>query len=324
MTLMGLGVFFYFARFRDKLISFMLVGGSTIIIGSLLAFYFSMNPQVKLWDNIYPLDFMLAGTILEFFVFSFGLSYKIQRSNTYNTNLQSQLNQEREKKLNRLTQKLTKAETDRRIMAVELKSLRSQLNPHFLFNSLNSLKKYILKNEIASASNYIDRFASLIRKMLSSSRKNLISLKDEIEALSLYLELENERLGFDLIWTIVVDEKLDTDEVMIPPILIQPFVENAIWHGLINKPTGSKQLDIIFSNKNHLEILIIDNGIGIKAAKEIQTTVNKEKHNSLGTQMIQERIELIKKFYNVEASLKINETPEKGGTEICIILPSLT
>lgn len=330
MSIIGLGILIYFFMNRNELVSYLLLGGGALTIGSSLALLFSHYPNLLKWEGIYPLDFMIAGTIIEFFIFSFGLSYKMHIENTKFGKLQNELNKQlidkqniREKKLSSLAEQLSQVENDRKNMAVELKSLRSQLNPHFLFNSLNSLKKYILKNEINNATLYIDKFASLIRKMLSSSRKSLISLKDEIDALSIYLELENERLGFELKWEIIVDESLDTDEVFIPPILIQPFAENAIWHGLINKTDGIKELSISFEDKQPLQITIRDNGIGIKAAKELKSSMNNGKRKSLGTQMIQERIELIKKFYKVDASLKINEHPKGGGTEIQINIPEL-
>ena len=330
MALIGIGTLIYFYCNRNTLVSFMLWGGGFLLLGSSLALLFSNYPNLLDGQAIYPLDFMIAGTIIEFFIFSFGLSYKMQRESRKFGQLQEKLNKQllnnqliREKKLNSLAEQLSLAENERKNMAVELKSLRSQLNPHFLFNSLNSLKKYILKNDITNASLYIDKFASLIRKMLSSSRKNLISLKDEIDSLSLYLELENERLGFELKWEIIVDESLDIEEVYIPPILIQPFAENAIWHGLINKTKGIKELSIHFEDKKPLKITIKDNGIGITAAKQLKSNSTKNNRKSLGTKMIQERIELIKKFYNVNASLKIIENPNRGGTEIQINIPEL-
>ncbi|MDX1407562.1 MAG: histidine kinase, partial [Saprospiraceae bacterium] len=148
----------------------------------------------------------------------------------------------------------------------ELTALRAQMNPHFLFNSLNSINWYIIKNQPKEASRYLTRFSKLVRQILEFSKSETITLEQELDCLRMYIDLERMRFEQAFHVSIQVDAVIDAGHTRIPPLVIQPFVENAIWHGLMRKE-GDKRLDICVGSRNsQLHIQVIDNGIGRKAA----------------------------------------------------------
>jgi streptogramin lyase len=215
------------------------------------------------------------------------------------------------------------AEYERQLAQTEMAALRSQLNPHFLFNSLNSIKHYIITNEPRTATRYLNKFAALMRLALDNSRDSFITLKAEIEFISLFLELEQVRLGEKLSYRLVVDPGLDVNIHKIPPMLLQPFIENAIWHGILNKPSAGHLLIQIEPHGDKLKIRIEDDGIGRKASATIHPEHSTRK--SLGLKLITDRLELLHKMYSAETSIHITDlTDEKGqasGTRVEIILP---
>lgn len=176
-----------------------------------------------------------------------------------------------------------------------LQSLRLQMNPHFLFNALNSVQQMILANEEMIATKYLSRFSKLLRAILVHSDKETITLKEELEILHLYVELESIRFKEAFKYKIICDDSIDTDEVKVPTLLIQPFVENAIWHGLMHKETD-RQLVIEFTEKGEwLTCVVQDNGVGRKKAQEIKgLTLNGSKHQSKGISVSTERLKSMK------------------------------
>ena len=165
----------------------------------------------------------------------------------------------------------------RQLQDSELAALRAQMNPHFMFNSMNSIQQFINQNDTRSANLYLARFANLIRGILDSSRRKSIQLSKEIELLDLYLNLEKMRLGGSLDYQITKDPEVESDWIKIPAMLIQPYVENAIIHGLFHKE-GEKRLSIHFSmsTEKDLHCTIQDNGIGRKKAAEIKKKPKRE------------------------------------------------
>ncbi|MCB0616605.1 MAG: histidine kinase, partial [Phaeodactylibacter sp.] len=164
-----------------------------------------------------------------------------------------------------------KAEFEKRLADVEMSALRAQMNPHFLFNSLNSIDSFIIRNETQKASEYLNNFARLIRLILQNSRSNYVSLKDEVEAIELYLQMENLRFRDKFTYEVRIDECIELSSIDIPPMLIQPYIENAIWHGLMHKEDKS-QGKVTFSvakENGFLQCVIEDNGIGREQAKEL-------------------------------------------------------
>jgi ligand-binding sensor domain-containing protein/two-component sensor histidine kinase len=149
---------------------------------------------------------------------------------------------------------------------LENKALRSQMNPHFIFNSLNSINSYIIKNKTDEASAFVSKFARLIRLILDNSMESTVLLEKELMALNLYIEIENKRFENKFSWEINVGENVNTAHLLVPPMVIQPYVENAIWHGLLHKDAPGKLLISIRKHEEYLEISIEDNGVGRSAA----------------------------------------------------------
>ena len=207
---------------------------------------------------------------------------------------------------------------------LELKALSSQMNPHFLFNSLNSIKSLINQNKNADASTFIIRYSRLVRKILNNSRSKFVRLQEEVDVIRLYLELEKLRLGDSFTYDIQMDKEIAADFIEIPPALLQPYVENSIWHGLLNKENSSKHLSIKISKKeDFLDIRIIDNGIGRKASEAIQSQ-SRLKKKSLGTIISKERVDLISDVYGYKSTVDfIDLLDAKGnpsGTEVRMLL----
>ncbi|MGB4846428.1 MAG: histidine kinase, partial [Saprospiraceae bacterium] len=198
-----------------------------------------------------------------------------------------------------------------------LQSLRLQMNPHFLFNALNSIQQMILANEEMVATKYLSRFSKLLRSILIHSDKETISLKEELDILKLYVELESVRFKDAFTYEIDCDEDIDTDEVKIPTLLIQPFVENAIWHGLMHKE-GMRKLKISFTDEGeYVKCIIEDNGIGRQKASELKISTGQDKkHTSKGIEVSLERLKAIQKNGGMSGSMQIIDLKDKDGQGI--------
>lgn len=222
------------------------------------------------------------------------------------------------------SKKVMKAEFEKRLANVELNALRAQMNPHFIFNCLNSIDYYILKNETEQASDYLNRFSRLIRLILQNSRSNNVNLRDELESLKLYIEMESLRFEEQFDYCVKIQKDLNLDEIEVPPMLLQPYVENAIWHGLVQKE-GKGRLELVITRKNgHLHCVIQDNGIGREASQALKskTATNRK---SMGMQIADDRIGMINKLYNSNASITVtdlrNGEGEALGTRVDIEIP---
>ena len=201
---------------------------------------------------------------------------------------------ENELQIQKLESDKAKAELQQEATELEMQALRAQMNPHFIFNCLSSINRFILKNESETASDYLTKFSRLIRMVLNNSNKTLIVLEDELEMLRLYLDLERLRFKNSFDYTISFHNNFDAASIFLPPLLLQPFAENAIWHGLMNKE-GHGELDVAFELKNSiLNCYITDNGVGRKMAEELKSK-SAEKQKSRGMQITAERIALLNK-----------------------------
>ena len=211
-----------------------------------------------------------------------------------------------------------------RLVFSQLTALRSQMNPHFLYNVLNSLQGLIYSKKINEAGDYVSKFSDHLRQVLDQSSKQEISISDEIESLKLYLELEKLRFGEDFSFSI--EKRSDIEDLtMIPSMVIQPFVENAIKHGLMHI-NGLKKLEIIFekNDQQQLLILIIDNGIGWKAANELNAK-RKDKPNSFALSAIENRLGLLSNYYDEPITFKhedIVKEQKVSGTKITLVIPN--
>ncbi|MEO5945265.1 MAG: histidine kinase [Chitinophagaceae bacterium] len=207
-----------------------------------------------------------------------------------------------------------------------LEALRSQMNPHFIFNSLNAIQECILTNKVDAAYEYLSKFSKLQRMVLNNSSKEFIPFNSELEMLQLYLSLESLRFSQSFTYKIEVDNNVDTDDLTIPPMLIQPYVENAIWHGLRNK-TGDKLISIICKEEEGMLIITIDdNGIGRKEAAIIKAKkLGAAQMESKGTGLTEQRADLLSVKYKANIYIntvdKVNEQHEALGTTVTIMLP---
>jgi ligand-binding sensor domain-containing protein/putative methionine-R-sulfoxide reductase with GAF domain len=205
-------------------------------------------------------------------------------------------------------------ENKQKAIESRLQSLRLQMNPHFLFNALNSVQQMILANEEMVATKYLSRFSKLLRTILVHSDKETISLKEELDILNLYVELESIRFKESFNYQIICDEEIDSDEIKIPTLLVQPFVENAIWHGLMHKE-GNRELKVDFTEeKDFIKCVIEDNGIGRKKAADMKMTTGQEKkHTSKGIEVSKERLRTMKTKEGVEGSIEIIDLVDENG-----------
>ena len=193
----------------------------------------------------------------------------------------------------KLKERAEKIELEKKMIELELKALRSQMSPHFIFNILNSIQHFMLQNNFKETNKYLTQFAKLIRIVLNLSEKNIITIGEELEMLKLYMNLEKMRFenGFD--YEVVLGKDIDEDYDEIPSMLIQPYVENAIWHGLMNKTSKGKIFISIEIKAGYLFCIIEDNGVGLKKAKEIKAKRKKMKHKSIGMRITKDRLDLL-------------------------------
>ncbi len=204
-----------------------------------------------------------------------------------------------------------------------LRSLRSQMNPHFIFNSLNSVNSFIAKNDERSANKYLSEFSRLMRAVLENSKHDFVTLAGEVEILRLYLGLEHFRFQDKFEYEFNVDSEIDMDQIQIPPMLVQPFIENAVWHGLRYKENkGFLKVDIVKSGKV-LKVTIADNGIGREKSRELKT-VNQMKQESTGMRNIQSRIDIINEVHGSKYKVNIKDLENDGfaaGTLVELEIP---
>jgi len=217
-----------------------------------------------------------------------------------------------------------RTEINKQYAELELRALQAQMNPHFMFNCLNSIKYFIATNDGASASIYLSKFSQMIRLFLENSNSNSIKLKNEINLLTLYIEMEKLRLEDSFLFQIEIDPLLDTEETEVPSMLLQPFVENAIHHGLRNgKKNGILKLYFGLEGKI-LKIAIDDNGVGREKARELKQQSNKE-HASMGMSLTKERVATINFIENTHIEIqiedKVNSRNEAEGTTVLITIP---
>lgn len=203
-------------------------------------------------------------------------------------------------------------------------SLTRQMDPHFVFNSLNSIQSYIMKNDRIEASSYLSKFSKLMRLILSNSQTSIIRLQDEITALNLYLELESLRFQHKFEFEILVSPDLDANLAYIPAFLVQPFVENSIWHGIMYLE-GQGRITVRFNRKgDQIECIIDDNGIGRERSAAIKNESGRDRA-SLGIQLVESRLKLLSKVYNIEMKVVFvdlyDEKGVSGGTQVIINLP---
>jgi sensor histidine kinase YesM len=297
-----------------------------------------MNYELFLIIN-FPIVFLMLGLVIEAICFSFALTYRSKLVLIEKNKLQENYNQQLKDALQQRSteleaqnkvveaQKIKQVETafEHKIAETEMIALRAQMNPHFIFNCLNSIKLYTLENDSQTASEYLTKFSQLIRLVLENSRSEKVTLQKELETLKLYIELEAMRFKDKVQYKINVVPHIDQQYIEIPPLLLQPYVENAIWHGLMHKRDGGNiTIDIAQPSEYLLHIEITDDGIGREMAKEHKSK-SATRQKSFGLKMTSERLDAINHIYQTKTEVKIVDLVDTdglaAGTKVIIEIP---
>jgi LytS/YehU family sensor histidine kinase len=216
------------------------------------------------------------------------------------------------------------AELRQKTGELEMQALRAQMNPHFVFNSLNAINRFILQNNKTQASEYLTKFSRLVRMILQNSQSPLITLESELDSLRLYLELEALRFDNRFEYKISVPKDLDIDILKVPPLIIQPYAENAIWHGLMHKEEkGHLEIDITQEGETLL-FRIKDDGIG-RQQSAAMTSKSATRHKSMGLKITADRIAMLHRSVSTQSPVVINDLVNAdgspAGTEVIITIP---
>jgi sensor histidine kinase YesM len=297
-----------------------------------------MNYELFLVIN-FAIVFLMLGLVIEAICFSFALTYRSKLVLLEKNKLQENYNQQLQAALQQRTteletqnkvveaQKIKQVQTEfeHKIAETEMIALRAQMNPHFIFNCLNSIKLYTLENDSQTASEYLTKFSQLIRLVLENSRSEKVTLQKELETLKLYIDLEAMRFKDKVQYQINVVPHIDQQYIEIPPLLLQPYVENAIWHGLMHKPEGGNiTIDISQPEEYLLHIEISDDGIGREMAKEHKSK-SATRQKSFGLKMTSERLDAINHIYHTKTEVKIVDLVDTegnaAGTKVIIEIP---
>jgi sensor histidine kinase YesM len=230
----------------------------------------------------------------------------------------------KESELQKLESNKAKTELQKKAAELEMQALRAQMNPHFIFNSLNSINRYIVLNNKTEASACLVKFSKLVRLILQNSASSLIPLEQELEALKLYLELEAVRYNYRFSFDICIQPDLDVAALKVPPLIIQPYAENAIWHGLMHKEQNGSLHIAVFEEQGWLCYKILDDGVGRNKASELQTT-SPSKRKSMGMQITASRINMLAQKETSETLITTTDLAgpdgNAAGTEVLVKIP---
>jgi len=200
------------------------------------------------------------------------------------------------------------------VAETELKALRSQMNPHFIFNSLNSIRDYMHKNDMKAAEGYLMKFAKLTRSILENSEKNWITLEEDLELMKIYIEIESMRLRSPIASKIEIDGDVDPENTLVPPMILQPFIENSIWHGVSQKEGMGELVIKVRTDGEFLICEVDDNGIGRQKSIEMKTT-----KKSMGLKITQSRLEILNRLKDKKGSFQVHD--KEVGTSVEVKLP---
>jgi ligand-binding sensor domain-containing protein len=213
-----------------------------------------------------------------------------------------------------------KTEFNKKLAEIEMTALRAQMNPHFLFNCLNSINRFIVRSDPETASNYLTKFSRLIRMILQNSKSPTISLKSELEALTLYIEMEEMRFENRFDYQIRVADNVEAEFIEVPPLLIQPYVENAIWHGLMHKETRGRLTVDVTRDGEWLRCVVEDDGIGRQRAQELKSK-SATRDKSMGMKITTDRLNLYRSKTKVEVIDLVDSNGMPAGTRVVLAFP---
>ena len=293
-------------RINDNFSLYFVVGSLIYVVLANVSFLeIVVGSEFFISKGIQPMFFVYLGALLQSIIFSILLGLIIKRFEQKSKNAEV-----------RLAVKLKEMEE------LKMTALQSQMNPHFLFNSLNSINNFVLKNEIEKASDYITKFSKLVRVILNSSSSPTSTLSEELGVLLLYVKLEQMRVNGGFEYIVNVDQNLNLEQIKVPTLFLQPFIENAIWHGIMkNENEKNKKIELsIKEDQGNVVCVIRDNGIGINKAKEIDQITQKRRF--FGTEATENRIRILHQNKGVNIETKDISSGTKTGTQVSIAFPS--
>lgn len=285
MTLFALACFIYLMIYAKNLLAYIILIGSFGFLAGSLSMLFTLNK-----------NYMIAGAVFEALLFGLGLAYKLKEAHQ------------------------EKLRLEQTVFKNKISALRAQMNPHFIFNSLNSIQHLIIANKREAAVKYLNKFSLLMRNLLETSIEKSIVLSEEINLLRKYLELESLRFDHSFTYTIEVDASLNPDLIEVPMLVVQPFVENALVHGLLPKKEGVKTLRVGFKKENNILICEVeDNGIGRQASQN-SITYLKSKKKSRGIEITSKRLSIQNPFIENQITFEdlVDESGAAIGTKVII------
>ncbi len=344
--LLSLYILYLIYRSESAVKYYLLIGAGTYLLVTSYSHYLTYTGK--------PFRMLFyAATAFEMILFALGLGYKqkliADEKNLWQTliikeheknlalkdNLTKKLGEEvsdKIKLINTLKQEKRIAEQNKlavayskQILQLRLQAVQAQMNPHFLFNSLNAIKMFIIKNDKKQAVTYLTKFAKLIRMVLNNAKISETSLKEELDLMKLYIDVENMRFNHSIDFTINIDDRIDINQIKVPPMIFQALIENAIWHGLAPKKGEKKLRMFITKTLPYIKITIEDNGIGRKKAQEIQRQKNLTlKKESMGIKITEERLAVYTQAF--KNKFKINfidlfKDKQPAGTRVDIYIP---
>jgi sensor histidine kinase YesM len=329
------------AQRKNRLVVFYIVGSILFLVGAVVSVF------------AFDVIFMRIGTLLEILLFSLGLAYRsnlIQKErnifrermiseiqekeellNRYNEDLKRQVLERSEALINeqqlfeREKQKVLKLSLEKEIDKVKMTALRTQMKPHFLFNALNAIRAMIIKEDPHQAYDYLTDFSKLVRYILESSENDYVSLEEELKMLNLYVRIERMRADDSFEYLVDVASAINTGEVSIPPLILQPFLENAIVHGIDHtKQNQLISLKVSLTSNSLIRFEVQDNGKGRTKNKNEDKLVELGKKKSMAVDLTKKRLELLDKG---QAKLELEdiylEDGAAGGTKVILYLPLL-
>ena len=294
-----------YTRIKDNFSSYFVAGSLIYLLLANISFLEIFIGTEFFTDlGVQPMFFVYLGAMLQCIIFSIIIGFTIKRIEQKSKNAEV-----------RLAIKLKEMEE------LKMTALQSQMNPHFLFNSLNSINNFVLKSEVEKASDFITKFSKLIRVILNSSSSPTSSLTDELSILALYVKLEQMRVTGGFKYIVNVEKNLNLDKIKVPPMFLQPFIENAIWHGIMKKE-GEKTINLtIKEDKGNVLCTVLDNGIGINKAKELSHMSQKRKF--FGAEATENRIRMLYQNKDVHIVTKDISSNTTTGTQVSIKFPLL-
>lgn len=304
-------VFYVFlTHLKIKKVKFVLstlfiLGAFTLLLTSSFSLFLAAS-ELKYYVHSYGFHeqaFVYVGVTIEMFVFAIILGFRITSLENEETAIQLQLVKQA-------------AETEE----LRMEMLKSQMNPHFIFNMLNSINSLIIKNQIENASDYITKFSRFIREILNCAKKNQMSLADELAIIKLYVVLEQARVDGGFLYEVIIEDNISPNFIQIPPMFLQPFIENAIWHGLAHANNEKKLILKLRQNDKFYLLEIIDNGVGYEKGKEIAQK-RLVKSSGIAVQIVKNRLQNLYKNKETDVTIEDLTSETTSGTKVTFKFP---